>query len=107
MLFIGYTNSDREIYFQSLENWTEQSRTLGTPLTPADVFDGHCLMAHMITYYIAKDDLRKETAYYYSVEYKKNLVANLLWEKLIKRWNATIPLHFAKLGKGLALLEFK
>ncbi len=107
MLFIGYTNSEREIYFQGLEDWITQSNSLGTPLTSEDIFDGHCLMTHMVTYYIAKNDPRSEFANDCSIEYRRYLVTNLLWEKLIKRWDATIPLHFAKLGKKLALLEFK
>ncbi len=107
MLLIGYTGSEREIYFQSLEEWTKQSKTMGNLLTPEEIFDGHCLMTHMVTYYIANNDEQKETAYNYSVEFKDYLVTNLLWEKLIKRRDATIPLHFAKLGKDLALLDFK
>ncbi len=107
MIFIGYTNSGKEIYFQELQDWIDQRNNLGTPLTSEDIFDGYCLMTHMVTHYISKKDDRKELADDYSIEYKTHLVDLLLWEKLIKRWNATIPLHFAKLGKNLALLEFK
>ncbi len=64
-------------------------------------------MQHIVTYHIRKRDDRKNIADLNAAEYKRYLVNLSFWEKLVKRWDASIDLHFAKLGKGLALLEFK
>lgn len=106
MLHIGYTNSDKELFFQSLESWIENSKDGERP-SKDDIFDCYCLMTYMITYYVSKGDSRKIPAYEYALECKKHLMQLSLWEKFAKRWDASIDLHFAKLGKSLALLHFK
>jgi hypothetical protein len=107
MLLIGYTNSGREINFEKNKTWINREKKSGTPLTPQDIFDGCCLMFHMITHFNRENDKRKKIAEEYALEYKEYLVNLSLWEKLVKGRNASIPLHFAKLGKELALTEFK
>jgi hypothetical protein len=101
MLLIGHTNSDRKLHFQTL---TEE---MIRAFTPEDIFDAYCLMEHMVTHFILNADERKQEAQEFSADYKNHLIDFSLWEKLIKGRDATIPLHFAKLGKDLALLEFK
>jgi hypothetical protein len=107
MLHIGYTKSDKEIYFQDNSSWIKISNSINLPLSPEEIFDGHCLMRHMVTYFIRNNDERKLDANDFALDSKTYLMNLSLWEKLIKPWDASIDLHFAKLGKGLALLEFK
>jgi hypothetical protein len=107
MKLIGHSNSDRQLYFLKIDDWINHPDAKITPLTPEDMFDGYCLMEHLVTYYLRENDDLRETAQEYAEEYHKYLVNNLLWEKLIKGRDVTIPLAFAKLGKGLALEEFK
>ncbi len=101
MLLIGHTNSDRKLHFQNI---TEE---MIETFSPEDIFDGYCLMEHMVTHYILIKDERKQEAQQFALDYREYLVDFALWEKLLKGRHATIPLHFAKLGKALALLEFK
>ena len=61
----------------------------------------------MVTYYIRMNDDRQTIADENATNYRKYLMDLCLWEQLIERWYATIDLHFAKLGRGHAFLEFK
>ncbi len=106
MLKIGYTSSGKEIYHQNVEEWLDQMKMKNIELTDEDIFQAFCLMNHMLTYWIRERDPRVDTSATFAETYESHLVDNLLWEKLLQRWNVSIPLQFAKLGKRFALLEF-
>ncbi len=106
MLKIGYTISGKEVHYQCAEHWLDQMKRENMELTDEDIFQAFCLMNHIITYWIREKDPRFNTSVFITESYEKQLIKSLLWEKLLQRWNVSIPLQFAKLGKRFALLEF-
>ena len=106
-MLVAKSISGIKIHLLSPNMWAEELDIKVSELSYEDIFDAYCLMEHMVTHFILNADERKQEAQEFSADYKNHLIDFSLWEKLIKGRDATIPLHFAKLGKDLALLEFK
>jgi hypothetical protein len=107
MKAIGYTKSEKPIFYMRLEEWDEVNNKKGIILADDDFFDAHCMFLHITIWGKRNNDSSFEEAYEYAIEYYNYLVDNFLWEKLLKRWEIASPLGLQKRGKELAIFKFQ